>query len=465
MLGPRDAPDRLPLLPRAGLVEEPPGASMAPPRFGPAHAGALSRIRAFVGSPSARPSGLLAPAMLAAINDLLDVRVRVDGELARIEARAQARDIARCFVGLAAALVRDRRLDASATLQSITAPGEEGRAPLLLRLATQSVHDRPMAEAMCDLIEALGQGLVRAPVVEALLRLESPAQLRTAESLPRGLDPKYTDFLGRLMGDGEGEWDDDGAVHAIGRLKEADLLPDQSQVRAQYSSRRWGKLRTFVDASARLREVAPWSEASSRVTSSGEAARRLEALLPAASGWTDAAFGTVGAPRQGAGEGIARRQDQVIRQAVDEALRQGWANHNVVTRNLAMDVALATSSLDKRPVTKLLTCACGHLTRMPKQAPSRLSERVLAEVLRDPSLQRALAQEPQREACADKDRGKGRDMGADATALARLEQLATHHVEGLLDQRQKLAGVLPRGYDVDDYCLTRQADSDQAGSD
>jgi hypothetical protein len=463
MLGPRDASDRLPLLPRVGEVEEAPHTSMAPPTFGGAHARALGQVRAFVGSPSARPAGLLEPAMLAAVNDLLDLRVRVHGELARIEAREQARDIARAFVELAAALIKDDRLDAAATLQAFIAPGAEERAPFLLRLATQSVHDRPMAEAMCALIVALGQTLGRTSVTGALLALDSPAQLRTAESLPRGLGLKYTDFLGRLMGDGEGEWDDDGAVHAIGRLKEADLLPDQSQVRAQYSSRRWEKLRTFVDASARLREVAPWSEASSRVTSSEEAARRLEALLSAASGWTDAASGTVSAPRQGAGEGIARRQDQVIRQVVDEALRQGWANHKVVTRNLAMDVTLAASCLAQRQVTKLLTCACGHLTRMPKQAPSRVFERVLAEVLRDPSLQRALAQEPQREACAGK--GRGKDIGADATALARLEQLATHHVKAVLDQRQKLAGVLPPGYDVDDYCLTRQAGSDQAGSD
>ncbi len=392
------------------------------------------------------------PTMLAAVNDMLDVRVCRDGELARIEARQQARDIARGFVNLAAALVKEKRLDGAATLEALIAPGMEERAPFLLRLATHSVHDRPMAEAMCNLIEALGDAAGRKSVVDKLLRLESPAQLRTAASLPEGLSPKYTDFLGRLMGDGQGEWDDDGAVHALGRLKEAKLLPERSQVKAAYSSCRWQKLSNFVDASMLLRKVAPWADPPSAM-SLEESERRLGELLSAASGRTGVASGAVGATRQGAGEGIARHHEQLIRQAVAKALQKGWASHRQVTGKLTSDVALVESGLSDRLTTKLLDAACGHLTRMSKQAPPRVFERVLAEVLRDPALPQALAPEPQHEAGAR----KGMGPCADAKVLELLEPLATRHVEALLDQRQKqkLVKVLPEDFAVDDYCLPK----------
>lgn len=361
------------------------------------------------------------PKFLSLLADLHEVRCDAPRLVTRCERMESSRAIWREFVRLLADLPRREAGCADLVLSALTAP-HEGRAPCLLRLASGAVHDLPLATAMCDLLTALADARSIGPqrLRESLLSLDSPADARGGDALPKGMPSgKYTDFVGRLMGDGQGEWHNDGAIYAVGRLRDELLLPDREQVVTQYSATRWQKLGHFLQLCDALRDRSPWRPPAASALSPVGLCKRIDSLqrsLSTARAVDVGMFGSI--------------CDQLVSDCVNDALRQGWQLARERHELLYMDqVSLPGTGLASvGPGGALVPLCIPALGRLPKVAPPQVVDKVTAHVLRDPVLLESLA--------------RAEAAGVSPACRELVAATARRHVEAELDLGDRLAGFL-----------------------
>ncbi|MDH0867296.1 hypothetical protein [Mitsuaria sp. GD03876] len=435
-----DDDDTRPLCPsgRHRPVEERPAADRT---FAPAHEQALRALRNAV-----RPSGdrrgqvapagplpaalaangavsLVLPAVLAHFGDLLDIRHDDVRGLAGLDLGRCSREVAAEFVRLLAAMVDDEELPPVATLLALGTPGPDGRPPFLLRLADEAVHDRAVAAPMCDLLLALGRRTHEREVPRALLAMDSRAGARTGDALPQGMPAKYTDFIGRLIGDGLGEWRNEGAVHAIGRLGQAGLLPGKEEVVDRHSGSRWRKQQAFVQICDDLRQRRAWRDDEHLPATAAATRDRLASLLDELSERR-----ALAAHQRDAGDG-----DRAARDCVDETLARQWPllrnrlEHALYT-HVMLPQAFPSSATIEPPSERVAHGMRGQM-RMPKAPPPRVTRQVLAEVLRE------LGHDPAR------DRGANQRVRLDPGPC--LQDVVRRRVEAALDPAPLLEALFP----------------------
>ncbi len=217
-----------------------------------------------VGAATRATHRLLERDSMSALGDLLDIHLptRSLKDLgADLDLRAECRRTVGVVLEAMGLQLRRCRIAPQELAHALTVAGMGDRPPFLLVLATAAMHDRELADAMCDLLTTLSETLGKPTVSRMLLTTDSALGCRPLERLPEDLSEKYTDFLGRLIGDGLGEWGNDGAVHAIKRLNDVGLLPDKEAVRRRHSTQRWRKQAQFVRICEDLAPRPPWNSA------------------------------------------------------------------------------------------------------------------------------------------------------------------------------------------------------------
>ncbi|WP_431289266.1 hypothetical protein [Roseateles chitinivorans] len=346
-----------------------------------------------------------------------------------------SRIIGRESVSFLANLLGRERLPAAKLLAALTSP-HDGRAPCLLRLASAAVHDLPLATAMCDLLTALARSRDVGPdrLRESLLKLDCPLDARCGDALPDGMRLKYTDFLGRLIGDGQGEWRNDGAVYAVARLRDEHLLPEREQVVSRHSKTRWQKQERFIQLCDALRVRAPWQHPEPPPLSIPDLAGRIDALQSSLTTARSDATGARGS-----------EWDTVVDSCVDDALAQGWRMAREQHEALFLDqVSLPGSGLAIGKGGPLAELCLPGLGRLPKRPPAPVVDRLIEKVLRDPTLRESRAQAEVS--------GKIRPA-----CRALVAETARRHVEDALDLSDRLAEFLPEPQ-VDCYLVRLTSD-------
>lgn len=337
-----------------------------------------------------RPVRLLEASTLAGLGDLFDARHGGPRLRDRIELDESSRRIGGRVVQLLASLVAEKLVPPRLCLSALKAPGWDGRAPFLSRLASQAVHDRALAASMCDLLSALQAALSAqgrpGELTHQLLIPAGDADMRHGHALPAGLpEGKYTSVLGRLIGDGQGEWGNDGAILAIGRLADEGLLPEAGAVvdeRSKPSSARWRKQEKFVAMCRELRQLPAWQAPSPLPRSLAQVVSGLETSLAE---WRDRSRRPADAASASPDEA---QWDAALQACVDEALARGWKQLKqrfgqlMYERTSCQFVPGASVSRQLPLEREFERCGAG-LLRLPKTPPERLASRVVAGVLRD----------------------------------------------------------------------------------
>ena len=352
----------------------------------------------YLGSAQSR---LLSRETLAAVSDLLDIRDE-DLELRqRVNLHGYSRAFAVEAIRLMAALVADGQLDGRAVMNAIKqSPGDAGQPPFLLAVASAALHDRRVAATMCELLEAVAPHVnAGSPgqLAQELLELDSPHGARSREERPKDLTEKYTNFFGRLIGDGMGEFANDGAVLTIGRLDEAGLLPSKEQVTDHRSRCRWRKQKQFVDMCRTLRQLPPWRDDRALDRSSlKEITDRLHRLLGGlsvgdTSVWSSRCLAANGGKREGANDpvpGARERVEKAVEKCVAEVLQKrwkeagDWAQYRMVTR--VVDEVLL--DLQESEPTQALR----GMARLPPVPPTRVVDQVMERLIDDDAFRKRL---------------------------------------------------------------------------
>ncbi len=353
------------------------------------------------------PSRLLSPLTLSAVSDLLDIRYDGPELQQRHALRTKSRAFAADAIHLMAALVTDGRLDAQNVMSAIKQPppGDAGKPPFLLAVASAAMHDRSVAAAMCELLEAV------APHVNAdspgqlareLLELDSPYGARSPKERPEDLDKKYTNFFGRLIGDGRGELGNDGAVLAIGRLSDAGLLPSKQQVKAHRSRRRWGKQEHFVDMCRTLRTLPPWRDDRALDRPSlKQIEDRLRHFVDqlcisraspgdASGHWANRALATQAGKTASADASIAQGEyreqvEQAVEKCVAEVLQERWKDAEEAARDRMVARIFVNEFMQpafEDPKSAPALCLPG-MARLPRMPPAHVVDQVTERVFED----------------------------------------------------------------------------------
>ncbi|OWQ47232.1 hypothetical protein CDL60_12750 [Roseateles noduli] len=364
---------------------------------------------------------LLDSKFLSLVMDFHDVRHEAPRLSTQLDRMGSSQAICRESVNLLANLVGRGMLSAERVLSGLTET-HEGRAPCLLRLASAAVHDLPLATAMCDLLTALARSssVGRECLRASLLQLDCPADSRSGDALPQGMRAKYTDFLGRLIGDGQGEWRNDGALYALVRLRDERLLPDRGQVVSQYSTTRWQKQEHFIQLCDALRGRAPWQHPAPPASSIEDLSHCIGALRR-----------SLTTARTDANGALGSTCDKVVGRCVDDALAQGWRlarkqHEALITDQVSLPATGLPAVGEGGPLAELCLPALG---RLPKRPPAQVVDRVTAQVLGDPALQGPLA------------RAASSGMSPDCREL--VAETARRHVEDALDLSDRLSEFIP----------------------
>lgn len=368
------------------------------------------------------PGSLLEPDVLGPLGDLLRVRHSAPRQLASIERDELSRAIGCDFVLLLAERTHRGALRGADVLTALSAPPS-----FLLKLAKAAVHDPRLSMAMCKLLGEIRGAVGQPRLQSALLALDEPHDKRPPEDQPKDMrnGHKYTSFLGRLIGDGCGEWGDDGAVHAIDWLNRHHLLPDRKQMEGSgHTSARWKKQREFVQRCEALKTRFVLQGASPPALCLRDLENRLGGLLANLSGKRPCD------KTKAATHGAAC--DDAVSDAVDSALRKGWRQAHALCLGVLMDrCCLPEANLVASPSVDESTKRClKGLLRLPVAPPARVRDQVLAEVLRDPTMER-----PLKEAAAS---------GVSSDFRDQVDKVACRSVERLLDWRGPLSAFLPR---------------------
>lgn len=386
-------------------------------------------IREHVQAASGLTHRLIERDSLSFLGDMLDIHVpaRSPQDLGpALCLREECRQMVGQVLSAMSVQLRRGRLAPEAVARALTAAGMEDRPPFLLALATAAMHDPELADAMCDLLTALSGKLGQAAVSQMLLTTDSALGCRPREQLPKDLSEKYTDFLGRLIGDGFGEWGNDGAVRAIKRLNDAGLLPDKEAVRRCHSTQRWRKQAQFVRICEDLAPRPPWNAskpsqcpherraAMARVLSrADDIAARASAQAP------DVAMGA------GAGGGSAAAWESRIWRALDETWQTARQWYRAI---LLHEVQLPNVGLPGSAGGRVVREPCvPGLLRLGQTPSPQALDAVMRQVVEDPEVRDGLA--------------RGGDLD-DPHLSAAVEVSAQDAARRLLDPTERLEGFL-----------------------
>ncbi|WP_416762030.1 hypothetical protein ACNI65_07015 [Roseateles sp. So40a] len=364
---------------------------------------------------------------LSFLGDMLDIHVpaRSPQDLGpALCLREESRRTVGYVLEAISVLLRRSQIAPQTVARALTAAGMEDRPPFLLALATAAMHDPELADAMCDLLTILAEKLGPAAVSQMLLTTDSALGCRPREQLPKNLSEKYTDFLGRLIGDGYGEWGNDGAVRAIKRLNDAGLLPDKEAVRRCHSTQRWRKQAQFVRICEDLAPRPPWN-ASKPIQCPHERRAAMARVLSRADDIAARASAQAPDVAMGAGAGSVAAWESRIWRALDETWQTArqWYRaillHEVQLPNVGLPGSGGGGMVQDRCVPGLL--------RLGQTPSPQALDAVMRQVVEDPEVRDGLA--------------RGADLD-DPHLSAAVEVSAQEAARRLLDPTERLEGFL-----------------------